>query len=117
MSLAKRSSGAKIRPYSPGTEDHLVRKRSPVRIRAWAPNSIRPFSLHLLDDFLSQRNALPQGFVSQLDIRGRSNQAFFSKVSYTAPGTPLVGYAPQTLAPVSRDEAVVRAIQRPGVRP
>ncbi len=34
MSLAKRSSGAKIRPYSPGTEDHLVRKRSPVRIRA-----------------------------------------------------------------------------------
>ncbi len=56
MSLAKRSSGAKIRPYSPGTEDHLVRKRSPVRIRAWAPNSIRPFSLHLLDDFLSQRS-------------------------------------------------------------
>ena len=34
-----------------------------------------------------------------------------------APGTPLAGYPLRTLAPVSRDESVVRAIQRPGVRP
>jgi hypothetical protein len=51
------------------------------------------------------------------DIKGRTNQAFFSKVSYTAPGTPLAGYPLRSLAPVSRDESVVRAIQRPGVRP
>ncbi len=51
------------------------------------------------------------------DTKGRTNQAFFSKVSYTAPGTPLAGYPLRTLAPVSRDESVVRAIQRPGVRP
>ena len=51
------------------------------------------------------------------DMKGRTNQAFFSKVSYTAPGTPLAGYPLRTLAPVSRDESVVRAIQRPGVRP
>ena len=51
------------------------------------------------------------------DIKGRTYQAFFSKVSYTAPGTPLAGYPLRTLAPVSRDESVVRAIQRPGVRP
>jgi hypothetical protein len=50
-------------------------------------------------------------------IKGRTNQAFFSKISYKAPGTPLAGYPLQTLAPVSRDESVVRAIQRPGVRP
>jgi hypothetical protein len=50
-------------------------------------------------------------------LRGRTNQAFFSKVSYTAPGTPLAGYPLRTLPPVSRDESVVRAIQRPGVRP
>jgi len=51
------------------------------------------------------------------DIKGRTNQAFFSKVGYTVPGTPLAGYPLRTLAPVSRDESVVRAIQRPGVRP
>jgi hypothetical protein len=34
---------ARISSNSPGSKDHLVRKRSPVRIRAWAPNSIAPF--------------------------------------------------------------------------
>ena len=52
----------------------------------------RDHSLHL-DDFLSQ------------------------KCGYTAPGGSLAGYPLRTLAPVSRDESVVRAIQRPGVRP
>jgi hypothetical protein len=36
------------------------------------------------------------------DIKGRTNQAFFSKVSYTAPGTRLAGYPLRTLASVSR---------------
>ena len=51
------------------------------------------------------------------DIKGRTNQRFFSKVSYTTPGTLLAGYRLGALAPVSRDESAVRAIQRPGVRP
>src|SRR5207245_7612068 len=51
------------------------------------------------------------------DIKGRTNQRFFSKVSYTTPGTLLAGYRLGALAPVSRDEPAVRAIQRPGVRP
>jgi hypothetical protein len=29
-----------IRSKSPGSDDHLVRKRSPVRIRAWAPSDL-----------------------------------------------------------------------------
>jgi hypothetical protein len=51
------------------------------------------------------------------DIKSRTNQRFFSKVSYTAPGTLLAGYRLGALAPISRDESAVRAIQRPGVRP
>jgi hypothetical protein len=35
----KNSYNAKIDSYSPGSADYLVRKRSPVRIRAWAPRS------------------------------------------------------------------------------
>ena len=31
---------AKISSNSPGSADYLVRKRSPVRIRAWAPSSL-----------------------------------------------------------------------------
>jgi hypothetical protein len=36
----KNTHKAKINSYSPGSRDYLVRKGSPVRIRAWAP---RPF--------------------------------------------------------------------------
>src|SRR5438445_7357223 len=121
----------------------------------------KTISLHLLDDFLSQkcgkemlfRRALYPNLVWQghsewhhihrsggdrsrrsvgpqwrpaggrtgpdrgADIKGRTNQRFFSKVSYTTPGTLLAGYRLGALAPVSRDESAVRAIQRPGVRP
>jgi hypothetical protein len=36
---------AKISSNSPGSEDYLVRKRSPVRIRAWAPSPPRDSAL------------------------------------------------------------------------
>src|ERR1700693_5880586 len=39
MPRPKAACGPKINSNSPGTKDHLVRKRSPVRIRAWAPSS------------------------------------------------------------------------------
>src|SRR6266571_1972570 len=39
MVSAEIAGKAKIGSNSPGTEDQLVRKRSPVRIRAWAPTA------------------------------------------------------------------------------
>jgi hypothetical protein len=42
---------AKISSNSPGSKDHLVRKRSPVRIRAWAPSP----SKRLDSVFISKR--------------------------------------------------------------
>src|ERR1700682_947285 len=37
----KNSYNAKINSYSPGSADYLVRKSSPVRIRAWPPSPCR----------------------------------------------------------------------------
>jgi hypothetical protein len=73
-SSPKSACSAKISPNSPGTEDHLVRKRSPVRVRPWGSKfnkdhcvaSSRRFPLAVM----GQGNALPQGFVSQPGMAG-----------------------------------------------
>ena len=54
MVWPENSHNAKISSNSPGSKDHLIRKRSPLRIRAWARNFQHNICLHLLGDFLSQ---------------------------------------------------------------